>query len=751
MKFARRFLQLAFILVLTAPAFATTWFVRADGGTRYSVNVPSGQCNGKYDASYASTGGTGVNQNCAYNQFQFMWDDDSQSGGYIPGAVGWVASGGDTIVVRGCAAGGRTNPSAPNCPIGWFGPTGPSDGGWCYGAGNNACYNPTIPAGTSGAHTRILAGCAYDSTPGPCNTGNTTNLSNLTQLFGGFGLNWTINFQGTQYVDFEGFEVTEHNGVCVRHGSPAYPRNCSTSPPVDDFADTGLLFSNTTANITLQDLSIHGFTSGGMQGPVGPGTYTMLRVGDNFNAFVGWTLDDGGDTPNASGATIYASYVTMMGNGCFEEYPVVHSWPALSCYSVSQNGFGDSWSGQDGPLASFTCLHCVNNYNVKDAFIGPHTQIANLDVEYSTALGNMGAAMKFAVAPNATVLFRNDTFGGNCARQQAAIPGAVQNFDITTGLNGSYLSDYCRGNAAIAFLGQPGANIQFVGNTIMSTFSIIFQQNCGYYTNVPSPNTFVPLTTCNTATNFVDNVFLGYTDPAVGTSPPELYYRANCGDGTAFTASYNVQYGVGVTPSDGCGAGVPPTACGTSGVQCTDPVLLNEPGQTWVSESALDVFNPFVSGNSYYPTLSSPGNAAGTPVSGLTTDYYGTSRTNPPWIGAVNSLSSTPTAATPTFSPVGGTYSSTQTVTISTSTSGATICWNTTGAPATNGTTGCTTGTLYTGTVSVSSSETLYAVAGGTGYLDSSVGSASYVIASGVAGSSIRGTSTARGTVTYQP
>jgi hypothetical protein len=93
---------------------------------------------------------------------------------------------------------------------------------------------------------------------------------------------------------------------------------------------------------------------------------------------------------------------------------------------------------------------------------------------------------------------------------------------------------------------------------------------------------------------------------------------------------------------------------------------------------------------------------------------------------------SIPQASTPTFSPVAGSYSGTQTVTISASTGGV-ICYNTTGSPATNGTTGCTTGTLYTGTVSVASTETLYAVAGGTGYTDSSVGSAAYTISAGCA------------------
>ncbi len=90
-------------------------------------------------------------------------------------------------------------------------------------------------------------------------------------------------------------------------------------------------------------------------------------------------------------------------------------------------------------------------------------------------------------------------------------------------------------------------------------------------------------------------------------------------------------------------------------------------------------------------------------------------------------------AAIPVFSPAAGTYSGSQSITLSSSSSGAVICYNTTGSPATNGATGCTTGTLYMGPVTVSSSETLYAVAGGTGYGDSPVVSASYVIQASVA------------------
>ncbi|MFI5113045.1 MAG: hypothetical protein ACHP9S_09480, partial [Terriglobales bacterium] len=82
-------------------------------------------------------------------------------------------------------------------------------------------------------------------------------------------------------------------------------------------------------------------------------------------------------------------------------------------------------------------------------------------------------------------------------------------------------------------------------------------------------------------------------------------------------------------------------------------------------------------------------------------------------------------AATPTFSPATGTYSSSQSVTISASTPGCSgyIYWNTTGYP--------TSGDTQGNSVSVSSSETVYAkVIGCPGYYDSAVGSAAYTITS---------------------
>ena len=87
------------------------------------------------------------------------------------------------------------------------------------------------------------------------------------------------------------------------------------------------------------------------------------------------------------------------------------------------------------------------------------------------------------------------------------------------------------------------------------------------------------------------------------------------------------------------------------------------------------------------------------------------------------------TVATPAFSPVQGTYSSTQSVTISSATSGASIRFTIDGSTPTE-----THGTLYVSPVSVNSSETIMAIAYASGLTDSSVASAVYTINSGGTG-----------------
>jgi N-acetylneuraminic acid mutarotase len=81
-----------------------------------------------------------------------------------------------------------------------------------------------------------------------------------------------------------------------------------------------------------------------------------------------------------------------------------------------------------------------------------------------------------------------------------------------------------------------------------------------------------------------------------------------------------------------------------------------------------------------------------------------------------------PSAATPTFSVQGGTYTAAQTVTISDTTQGATIHYTS------NGTTPTASSTVYSSAITVSSTEMLQAIATASGYSNSAVASATYNI-----------------------
>ena len=79
-------------------------------------------------------------------------------------------------------------------------------------------------------------------------------------------------------------------------------------------------------------------------------------------------------------------------------------------------------------------------------------------------------------------------------------------------------------------------------------------------------------------------------------------------------------------------------------------------------------------------------------------------------------------AATPVFSPVAGTYSTTQSVKLTDATAGAIIYYTL------NGTTPTASSTKYTSAIAVTASETIKAIAVATGYATSAVATAAYVI-----------------------
>jgi uncharacterized membrane protein len=90
---------------------------------------------------------------------------------------------------------------------------------------------------------------------------------------------------------------------------------------------------------------------------------------------------------------------------------------------------------------------------------------------------------------------------------------------------------------------------------------------------------------------------------------------------------------------------------------------------------------------------------------------------------AVATATYTIAATAPVYSPKAGTYTSAQSVSITDATSGATIYYTT------NGTTPTTSSSLYSGPITVASTETLRAMAVASGYSNSAVATATFTIA----------------------
>jgi RHS repeat-associated protein len=113
-------------------------------------------------------------------------------------------------------------------------------------------------------------------------------------------------------------------------------------------------------------------------------------------------------------------------------------------------------------------------------------------------------------------------------------------------------------------------------------------------------------------------------------------------------------------------------------------------------------------------------------ISGSTATVNGAITTiTPKAAGVINCTytNTEPVVAPPSFSPGGGTYTSVQTVTISSTTPGASIRFTTDGSSPSE-----TAGLIYSGPVTVGSSETLKAIAFEGGMIDSAINSASYTI-----------------------
>ena len=528
---------------------AETWYVRADGGTRYSAAATSGQCDGKADAPYP---GHGTNRHCAFNDYRSLWDDRATYG-----KVAWVIAGGDTVILDNKKA----------WRVGFEGAV--SSDPWCSGgSGAIGCSNPTIPSGTAARHTRIL-GRNFEH----C-TANTAK----SQIFGGHGVYTALNLAGAGFLDVECLEITRHS-QCVTHGDPPLPNECHRDYPFDDYDQDGVTTDVQTHDLLLQDVWIHGHPDRGVIGPIG-GEVTARRVNIAFNGMAGWDFDDGHSTPSVH-ATLNFLDSTIEWSGCNQEYPARDPIPAISCYGQSNGGYGDGIGTPQGMGMDVVIDHSIFRYNTQDGEDFGHVDTGShtLRITNSLSYGNNGGQFKWG--PNFLhVVFLNNVAVGNCLRLSQPLPGTPAGYN-------AHLGDFCRANDAISFNFRQGGTVLMVNNTFLNYSQTTFDIGCW------------DESCSRSVLAFRNNLVLGMENPATFKlggkpgGPGGFYMDKPIGH---IDRAHNLFFGMRNV------------RCESTEI-CADPKLINEPH--FARESDLDNLNLHLAPGS--PAMWAPACSAGLP------------------------------------------------------------------------------------------------------------------------------------------
>jgi hypothetical protein len=572
----------------------TTWYIRADGGTNT-------QCTGKTNAAYP---GSGTGQACAFNHPFQMLDSSGN----------WTSfAGGDTIQFADSASASHTYYMGEknngvgtdwNAQLSGICPTANAGGG-----AGSSCILPAPPSGTAAQHTRILGQNA-----GNCHDSAHTHLVNPTVLSGIDNAFAVLDTRGTNYVDISCIEITQPDTCTATVGKG----QCTDSNNYVHYG--GLILNYQTdqgpSNLTLQDVAVVGTAGSGILGShLNKSSSDVFSATDVYvigNGGAGWNGDGGGcGTSCETVGTMNLSHVTIDWNGCVAVKPYDMTKPDTQnafnyCYGQSDGGYGD---GFVQVAAGNMTLNVTNSYfrwNTQDGFDGLHLSD---DVKTSPAIhisnswseGNAGATFKIGAGASSTAI--NNVSISNCRVLTTASAFPLNPSGWT--LDGA---DACRAAGdEWSFQENNGTVITMENNTSVGYGTTMYDVGCAGL----APKCF-----SNGATFiFKNNISKGYPDPGNGNRLASGFYF---GMGNPFANAGSVaDHNLWSTMDEGC----PDSLIGIEKIYtCADPAMK--------AESNINAINPAL-------TSSSPAINSGIAISGITTDFNGKTRANPPAIGAM--------------------------------------------------------------------------------------------------------------------
>lgn len=487
------------VLATACEASARTYYVRGDGGT-------AAKCNGASNASASAA------PNCAWSSLMEALPPTA-SNAVNPARI----KGGDTVIVE-----------PGSYVIGWT-PTASKEWGSaiCSGLYAPGCVMQPVPSGTASQPTRIL-GAGWD-----------TGCAAPPELWGTQGAHQVISLDGASNVVIACLDLTDHSNCIVNYGpdpSMACDKHGSAVHPIyGPWADTGI-HAQDSHNVTLQDLDIHGLADMGVQaGRISNWTVTRVKV--RGNGSVGWNGDLGGnDHVSTNSGTLTFTDLTVIWNGCAEQYPVNGTY--INCWGQNEGGYGDGF-GEAWTGGHFVFIRPVVEYNTQDG----------LDLLYANGSGSVTVDSGYFarnagndIKTSGRVTVTNSVFVGQCAWWRTTrYPAAA---------------DSCRaGGGELADFTAPNQTVTYAYNTITGESGCLFGGNNTYH------GTSTPVVSSDVYQVF-NNIFLGQ---------PSAYNR---GQQTCF-AYYGEPVYATINYASNIVWNVKHGAC-PAGSICKDPKLKNQ-------------------------------------------------------------------------------------------------------------------------------------------------------------------------------
>jgi hypothetical protein len=615
---------LCVLLCLSIPAVAKDWYIRDDGGD-YN------QCTGHTDAPLLGAPVRRVSMidrlfhrkavkgaaDCALFHPAMLLQpgtDKVWRSDYV---------GGDTVWFRKNAKGGNGD-----YPIGLNNPTTGRGidmlyyGFWYCAGDQYNCTFPSLPSGTKDHLTRWLGPC-YPH----CSNATGTDVQGAARLIGVNAVYMMVNFEGTEWFDFEGFEVTQYDQCTAAQGTTS---GCG---PGKDYASRGLNMEygqgQGPSNGIIRNVSVHGISAQGLIGSHLNRTTADTMIFDHLflrgNGMAGFDSDGGNcgtGCLNQGRIELIDSLVDF--NGCVTPLNVKFDSRGLPdtvnfCSAQSNGGYGDGVVFIAMGDAHVLIRHVKGRYNTQDAFDLLHmgdlqTFRQTLELFDNLAVGNMGQTFK--IGGGADTYAINNFANGNCKVMANGTLTLFANYPAGWNNGVKIPGDYCRAGDNWAIFFADGRKTVFIHNTTVGYMPTMYDLLCA--------------STC-TGTDtgdFRDNITMGYVYEDNGQLPG-VYYFNNLGNpfgNPGSVISHNVYWQVKQT--DNCKRVDEETE-----EVCADPQL--------AQEEDVDTFDP----NMVHKT--SPAYSTGI-TAGLPTDYAGAAWLPTPSRGLLEMTGSGPTPPQPT-------------------------------------------------------------------------------------------------------